>query len=434
MANLGRKGGSQGSRIIRSLAALILPAGMLTAATLAAIVAGQTPAGAATCGVALGTPVLSAGAGNGDFLVPVNPTVPGESCTTTISVVGAIVGLNGLAPSNVNGNGALYNVKVTELPSQPSPVIDWHWGPRCADPANPTYAFRVNSPTAGSVVLTNVANSTSPCADFGVASSTLLAPVVLLGNPNLYVGFSPTPDNLGYWLVTAGGGSAHFGDAANLSIFQNGPAMVGAATAGQGGFWMAASDGGVFTLGNGLFYGSMGGKALNAPVVGIAATPDRGGYWLVASDGGVFSFGDAKFFGSVPGQLKPGQSLNKPAVGIVPTPTGNGYWVVAADGGVFSFGDAVFHGSVPGQLKPGQSLNAPVVGGAGNGMGGYWLVAGDGGVFSFDAAFLGSLGGKALNAPITAMAATSTGNGYWLMGGDGGVFAFAGAPFLGSAA
>jgi hypothetical protein len=30
----------------------------------------------------------------------------------------------------------------------------------------------------------------------------------------------------------------------------------------------------------------------------MATTPSGGGYWLVASDGGVFSFGDATFHGS----------------------------------------------------------------------------------------------------------------------------------------
>jgi hypothetical protein len=30
----------------------------------------------------------------------------------------------------------------------------------------------------------------------------------------------------------------------------------------------------------------------------MAATPDGGGYWLVASDGGVFTYGDAPFDGS----------------------------------------------------------------------------------------------------------------------------------------
>ena len=404
---------------------------MLAAASVASLVAGQSPAGAATCGVALGTPQGTYGLGNTDLFVPVNPTVPGESCTTTISVVATIVGSNGDPTSNVDGNGVLYNVKVTMLPSQPSPDIDWHWS--CTGFSN-AYAFRVNSPTAGSVFWSNV--GASPCT---VGRSNLLAPIVVLSHPELYVGLAPTPDDLGYWLEMADSGSQNFGNAGSFSLFPSGPdmvghpAMVGAATAGPGGFWMAASDGGVFTLGNALFYGSMGGKPLNSPVVGIASTPDHGGYWLVASDGGVFAFGDAKFFGSVPGQLQPGQSLNQPVVGIVPSPRGNGYWVVAADGGVFTYGDAVFHGSVPGLLQPGQSLNAPVVGAAGNGMGGYWLAAADGGVFSFDAAFKGSLGGKALNAPITAMAPTSSGNGYWLLGGDGGIFAFGNAPFLGSA-
>ncbi len=43
----------------------------------------------------------------------------------------------------------------------------------------------------------------------------------------------------------------------------------------------------------------------------MAATPSGAGYWLVASDGGVFSFGDAQFFGST-GAIH----LNQPIVGI----------------------------------------------------------------------------------------------------------------------
>ena len=37
---------------------------------------------------------------------------------------------------------------------------------------------------------------------------------------------------------------------------------------------------------------------LNKPIVGMAATPDGKGYWLVASDGGIFTYGDATFYGS----------------------------------------------------------------------------------------------------------------------------------------
>ena len=37
---------------------------------------------------------------------------------------------------------------------------------------------------------------------------------------------------------------------------------------------------------------------LNQPVVGHGGDADGGGYWLVASDGGIFAFGDAAFHGS----------------------------------------------------------------------------------------------------------------------------------------
>ncbi len=166
----------------------------------------------------------------------------------------------------------------------------------------------------------------------------------------------------------------------------------------QGGYRLAASDGGVFSFGNANFYGSMGGQPLNKPIVGIAPTPDGNGYWEVASDGGVFSFGNANFYGSMGGQ-----PLNASIVGIAPTPDGKGYWEVASDGGVFSFGDAQFYGSMGG-----QPLNKPVVGivASEDGMG-YWEVASDGGVFSFgDAQSYGSMGGQPLNKPVVAMSET----------------------------
>ena len=75
----------------------------------------------------------------------------------------------------------------------------------------------------------------------------------------------------------------------------------------------------------------------------MAATPSGHGYWLVASDGGIFAYGDAAFYGST-GAMH----LNAPIVGMAATPTGGGYWLVASDGGIFSFGDAAFHGSMGG--------------------------------------------------------------------------------------
>ena len=61
--------------------------------------------------------------------------------------------------------------------------------------------------------------------------------------------------------------------------------------------------------------GDHGGPRLNAPVVGMAATPPGRGYWLVASDGGIFAFGDAPFEGSMGGT-----PLNEPVVGMAATP------------------------------------------------------------------------------------------------------------------
>src|SRR6185437_5937323 len=91
-------------------------------------------------------------------------------------------------------------------------------------------------------------------------------------------------------------------------------------------------------------------SALNRPIVDLATRPG-GGYYLVAQDGGIFAFG-APYFGSMGG--KP---LNKPMVGMACTTSGQGYWTVAIDGGVFAFGDAAFYGSMGG--KP---LNQPIVG------------------------------------------------------------------------
>ena len=190
------------------------------------------------------------------------------------------------------------------------------------------------------------------------------------------------------------------------------------------GYWMVASDGGVFSFGDAKFFGSTGDIKLNQPIVGMAPSPTGAGYWFVATDGGIFAFGDAKFFGST-GAIK----LNKPIVGMAATPSGKGYWLVASDGGVFAFGDAKFFGST-GALK----LNKPIVGMTSSPTGnGYWFVASDGGVFAFgDAKFYGSTGALTLAKPITSMAATPSGNGYWFTASDGGIFAFGDAKFHGA--
>ena len=412
-------------RLGRLAVSFAVAAGTLTVASVVLGV-GQAPAGAATCGMSLGTPQVEGAAGSFIFDVPAVPTAAGQGCNTTVSVTGTIATSGGTRPGNVSANGQPHTLTVSFLPGQPPPHILWEWSPHCADPATLAYDFIASSPTAGAAA-TSI-GGVSPCSDFGTGSAALNGPIVSIDNPGDYVGIAQTPGNLGYWLVTRGSEASSFGNAGQLTTPISNAPIVGAADASAGGYWWAASDGGVFGLGTAPFYGSAGAIPLSAPVVGIVSTPDHGGYWLAASDGGVFSFGDAHFYGSVPGALQPGQSLSQPVVGIASTPTGQGYWLVAADGGVFAFGDAHFWGSTGG-----IHLNKPIVGMAGNTLGGYWLVASDGGVFSYDAVFEGSLGSIRLNSPVTGMAATNDGQGYWMVAADGGAFNFGDAPFWGSA-
>jgi hypothetical protein len=83
----------------------------------------------------------------------------------------------------------------------------------------------------------------------------------------------------------------------------------------------------------------------------MAATPDGLGYWLVASDGGVFAFGDAHFYGRE--ATGPGAQT---IVGIAPSPYGRGYWLAGAKGQVFAFGSAPYE--VPSSTK---APSAPIV-------------------------------------------------------------------------
>ena len=80
---------------------------------------------------------------------------------------------------------------------------------------------------------------------------------------------------------------------------------------------------------------------LNKPIVGMAPTPDGKGYWLVASDGGIFNFGDAGFYGSPAG----GPGLD-PTEKVVSTDSGQGYWVE----------DAERHG-LPVRRRPGRAAH-----------------------------------------------------------------------------
>ena len=266
--------------------------------------------------------------------------------------------------------------------------------------------------------------------DLDVFNGGSVSSLVATGNVALTnrKGMARTPDGAGYWIVASDGGVFSFGDAQFYGSMGgqhlNAP-VVGMAARPQGdGYWLVGSDGGIFTFGNAGFHGSMGGQHLNAPIVGMASTADGGGYWLVGSDGGIYAFGDAPFNGSLPG-------LNvhvSNVVGMAPT-SGNGYWLVGSDGGIYSF-DANFYGSMGG-----KTLSAPVSGMTARPQSdGYWLTGQDGAIYSFgNAGYHGGANGYHLAAPVVGMQSTTDGAGYWLVGGDGGIFTFGDAGFYGGA-
>ena len=238
---------------------------------------------------------------------------------------------------------------------------------------------------------------------------------------------APVPAQAGYWLVASDGGIFSFGDApfhgSTGAIALNKPIVGMAPTPSGAGYWLVASDGGIFSFGDAGFFGSTGAIALNKPIVGMAPTPSGAGYWLVASDGGIFAFGDAGFFGST-GAIR----LNRPILGMAPTPTGVGYWLFASDGGIFAFGDASFLGSAAERRDAARTVVAMAPTPTGKG---YWQASSSGEVLAFgDAAALGSTG--KLGSPVIGMVATASGAGYWLVAADGGIFSFGDAAFFGS--
>jgi uncharacterized RmlC-like cupin family protein len=310
-------------------------------------------------------------------------------------------------------------ISLTAVTISPAGAADSHVTSTCASDGigyviagsdGTAYGFGVQQVGSGNVL---------PNAGFHLDS-----PVVAV-LPNVQ---SSANQPLGYTVATSGGGLYRYDTSQGtvtalpsmVGQHLNSP-IVGAASNGNG-YYLVASDGGVFAFDSGApFLGSMGGQKLNAHIVGIAlgfpATPGTpSGYYLVAADGGVFTFGGIPFYGSMGGQR-----LNAPIVGVATTgpivPNTPGYWLVASDGGVFSFGQTKFLGST-GNIH----LNQPIVGMAfgsnaqnggppdANGNQGYWLVASDGGAFSFgDTNFCGSAAGISPKAPVVGIAGTFPG-------------------------
>jgi hypothetical protein len=163
------------------------------------------------------------------------------------------------------------------------------------------------------------------------------------------------PGRNAYWVVNHEGQIFARGDAPQLcegwlnncsGYIRTDPLVeiVGAAATSTGnGLWALDRKGRVWTAGDTQSYGDV----TNDPAIptGIVATPSGKGYYIVLEDGGVFSFGDAVFFGSTGGKRPGGHHLT----GIALHRNGNnavdGYWLLGADGAIYTFGSAPFLGN-----------------------------------------------------------------------------------------
>ena len=111
------------------------------------------------------------------------------------------------------------------------------------------------------------------------------------------------------------------------------------------GYWLIASDGGVFAFGDAGFFGSLGGAPPSTGLVGVAPTPDGGGYWVLGANGTVYNFGDAPQVGIAAGS--PGlATMKSPMTGMTPDFSGQGFEAVNASGQVFAYGDAPYFGDI----------------------------------------------------------------------------------------
>ena len=246
---------------------------------------------------------------------------------------------------------------------------------------------------------------------------------------------SPSSVSHGYWLDGSDGGIFGFGAAqfygSTGSLILQRPVVGIVPTKDHGGYWLDASDGGVFSFGDTQFYGSIPGlglhpagshlpNSLDAPIVAMVPSIDDNGYFMVASDGGVFAFGDAHFAGSCPGI----GGCSGAAVAVMPDASGNGYWLVTQTGNVYTFGDAAAYGAPGNTGSPVTSAVSTPNGG------GYWILTANGTVYNYgNAANLGDAAGAFGGFdPATAVFTTSDGGGYWIASANGTVDKYGDAP------
>src|SRR5664280_2454704 len=135
-------------------------------------------------------------------------------------------------------------------------------------------------PVAGgnSVTITGTGLTGATAVSFGSTAAT----DVVVNSDTSITATAPAGTSTVNVTVTTPGGTSAIG-AADQYTYTSSPVVPPTApTAPTTGYWMTASDGGIFNYGGAGFFGSHGGTPLNKPIVGIAATPTGKGYWPVS--------------------------------------------------------------------------------------------------------------------------------------------------------
>ena len=170
----------------------------------------------------------------------------------------------------------------------------------------------------------------------------------------------------------------------------------------------------MLAFGGTVWYGSLRSRKSPYRPVDLATTRRADGYWILASNGGVFAHGAAQWYGSLSSQS--GRIVPRK---IRATPTNKGYWILTANGR-----DLRLRRRGEGRLpdRPGPSRRhrlrpddhrARLLGPA-SAAAWSWPSA--------TPAKLGDLAGR--RRPPTAIMAAPNGKGYYILTPDGAVTAF----------